>query len=57
MYVTEKIGDEYRNWIEGDEILIQASTGSGKVIYFTCITKVGDKSESENLISCKSQCS
>ena len=30
MYVTEKIGDEYRNWIEGDEILIQASTGSGK---------------------------
>ena len=56
MYVTEKIGDEYRNWIEGDNFNPSLYRKRKKLFYFTCIAKVGDKSESENLISCKSQC-
>lgn len=30
MYIAEKIGEEYQKWTVGDEIVISASTGSGK---------------------------
>ena len=33
MYVSEKIGDEYKNWGAGDIILLTAPTGTGKTTF------------------------
>ena len=46
-YVSNAIGDEYQSWIEGDYILINSQTGTGKSYFITHIlndyAKANDK--------------
>lgn len=52
-YITDKIGEEYKDWEEGDYIYIKAPTGTGKTHFvFNTLSEYANKTHDKILYLC-----
>ena len=52
-YITDKIGEEYKDWEEGDYIYIKAPTGTGKTHFvFNTLAEYANKTDDKILYLC-----